>query len=105
MVHIVNLDPAAESFAYKPALDVRELVTVPDVMEEMELGPNGALVYSMEYLLENLNWLEVGHTPICTDCITYRYHSEHMREAGAVLLNIVVRADRMSLPTSVRRTI
>lgn len=59
MVHIVNLDPAAESFGYKPALDVKELVTVPDVMEEMELGPNGALVYSMEYLLENLNWLEV----------------------------------------------
>lgn len=56
----MNLDPAAESFTYKPSLDVRELVTVADVMEEMELGPNGALVYSMEYLLENLNWLEVG---------------------------------------------
>lgn len=58
-VHIVNLDPAAESFAYSPEVDVRELVTVDDVMEMMDLGPNGALVYCMEYLLENLAWLEV----------------------------------------------
>lgn len=27
-------------------------------MEELNLGPNGALVYCMEYLLENLEWLE-----------------------------------------------
>lgn len=58
-VHVVNLDPAAESFAYTPEVDVRELVTADDVMEMMDLGPNGALVYCMEYLLENLSWLEV----------------------------------------------
>jgi hypothetical protein len=27
-------------------------------MEEHELGPNGGLVYCMEYLLENVDWLE-----------------------------------------------
>ena len=58
-VHIINLDPAAETFAYEPELDVRDLITVDDVMEMMDLGPNGALVYCMEYLLENLGWLEV----------------------------------------------
>ena len=26
-------------------------------MEEMELGPNGALMFCMEYLLENQSWL------------------------------------------------
>lgn len=25
-------------------------------MEEMELGPNGGLLYCMEYLLENTSW-------------------------------------------------
>jgi GPN-loop GTPase len=58
-VHIVNLDPAAEDLAYEPELDVRELITVDDAMEEMELGPNGALVFCMEYLLDNSEWLEV----------------------------------------------
>jgi len=30
---------------------------VDDVKEEMQLGPNGALVYCLEYLLENIGWL------------------------------------------------
>lgn len=57
-VHVGNLDPAAESFKYDVAFDIRELITVEDVMEELGLGPNGALVYCMEYLLENIDWLQ-----------------------------------------------
>ena len=34
-------DPAAEDFAYPVAFDVRDLITVEDVMEELGLGPNG----------------------------------------------------------------
>jgi len=56
-LHVANLDPAAEGFSYKVAFDIRDLVSVADVMEEMELGPNGALVYCMEYLLEESEWL------------------------------------------------
>jgi len=57
-LRVVNLDPAAERFAYAPALDVRDLVTVPDVMEALGLGPNGALIYCMEYLEAHLSdWL------------------------------------------------
>ncbi|CAE8607580.1 unnamed protein product, partial [Polarella glacialis] len=55
---VVNLDPAAETFAYDCYVDVRELISVDDVMEEMELGPNGGLVFAMEYLAENMSWLE-----------------------------------------------
>lgn len=57
-VHVANLDPAAENFAYDMSFDIRDLVTVEDVMEELGLGPNGALIYCMEYLLENMDWLE-----------------------------------------------
>mmetsp|Transcript_8350 Transcript_8350/g.17014 ORF Transcript_8350/g.17014 Transcript_8350/m.17014 type:complete len:273 (-) Transcript_8350:305-1123(-) len=57
-VHVVNLDPAAESFAYPVAIDVRELISVDDVTEELRLGPNGGLVFCMEYLLDNLDWLD-----------------------------------------------
>ncbi|CAK0753587.1 hypothetical protein CVIRNUC_002232 [Coccomyxa viridis] len=57
-VHVVNLDPAADAFNYPVAFDVRDLVTLEDVMEEMELGPNGGLLYCMEYLEESLgDWL------------------------------------------------
>jgi GTPase SAR1 family protein len=57
-VHVVNLDPANENPPYEPAVDVRDLVDVAAVMETHNLGPNGALLYCMEYLFENKDWLE-----------------------------------------------
>lgn len=53
----INLDPAAEEFVYQPDLDIKELITLEDVMEEMHLGPNGGLIYCFEFLLENLDFL------------------------------------------------
>mmetsp|Transcript_29638 Transcript_29638/g.64110 ORF Transcript_29638/g.64110 Transcript_29638/m.64110 type:complete len:234 (-) Transcript_29638:171-872(-) len=55
---VVNLDPAAENFLYDCYVDVRDLISVDDVMEELDYGPNGGLVFAMEYLSENMNWLE-----------------------------------------------
>ena len=52
-----NLDPAAEHFGYQLAFDVRDLISVDDVMAELGLGPNGGLLYAMEYLVENMEWL------------------------------------------------
>ncbi|XP_075103861.1 uncharacterized protein LOC107822621 isoform X1 [Nicotiana tabacum] len=57
-IHIVNLDPAAENFDYPVAMDIRELISLDDVMEELGLGTNGGLMYCMEHLQENLDeWL------------------------------------------------
>lgn len=47
-IHLVNLDPAAEHFPNPPSKDIRELISVEEVMEELGLGPNGGLVYAME---------------------------------------------------------
>ena len=47
---------------YECSIDVRELVSVEDVMVEMNLGPNGGLVYAMEYLVTNIDWLQVAAT-------------------------------------------
>ncbi|XP_028402606.1 GPN-loop GTPase 3-like [Dendronephthya gigantea] len=59
-VHVVNLDPAAEYFDYPVLVDTRELVQLEDVMEaeDLKLGPNGGLVFCMEYLIKNMEWLE-----------------------------------------------
>jgi hypothetical protein len=59
----INLDPAAEDFTWEPTIgtntilcwqgvltvDIRDLVSLQDVMEELDLGPNGGLVYCFEY--------------------------------------------------------
>ncbi|KNA08931.1 hypothetical protein SOVF_158310 [Spinacia oleracea] len=57
-INIINLDPAAENFDYPVAVDIRELINLEDVMEELGLGPNGGLIYCMEELEDNLDdWL------------------------------------------------
>lgn len=56
-VEVVNLDPANENMNYSPKIDIMQLVTVQDVMQNYKLGPNGALMYCMEYLQENFDWL------------------------------------------------
>ncbi|XP_029816968.1 GPN-loop GTPase 3 [Manacus vitellinus] len=74
-VQVVNLDPAAEHFSYPVMADIRELIEVDDVMEDESLrfGPNGGLVFCMEYFANNFNWLEesLGHVEddyILFDC-------------------------------------
>lgn len=53
----VNLDPAAEDFIYEPDVDIKDLISLEDVMEELHLGPNGGLIYCFEFLMENLDFL------------------------------------------------
>ncbi|TPX57285.1 hypothetical protein SpCBS45565_g08239 [Spizellomyces sp. 'palustris'] len=57
-VAIVNLDPANEGMPYTPDINISELITLEDAMKEFGLGPNGGLIYCMEYLEKNLDWLE-----------------------------------------------
>ena len=57
-VHVINLDPAAEHFKYPVSIDIRDLISLDDCTEELKLGPNGGLIFCMEYLMENIEWLE-----------------------------------------------
>ena len=43
--------------AYKPTIDISELIKHEEVMKAYHLGPNGALVYCMEFLEKNIDWL------------------------------------------------
>lgn len=77
-VEIVNLDPgnyarrslptiylqcsilsACENFSYQPIVDIRDLINLDDAMDDEELhyGPNGGLIFCLEFLLENADWL------------------------------------------------
>ena len=78
-VAIVNLDPANDELPYKADIDISDLVRLEEVirpctcmmllyvflmhahnskvMDEYHLGPNGGLVYCMEFLSKNFEWL------------------------------------------------
>ncbi|TDL22052.1 cytoplasmic protein [Rickenella mellea] len=57
-ISIVNLDPANDSLPYPCAIDISSLITLKEVMDIHGLGPNGAMLYCIEYLDENYDWLE-----------------------------------------------
>lgn len=53
----MNLDPANENMSYESSIDIMDLIKIEEVMEHFNLGPNGALMYCMEYLETNFSWL------------------------------------------------
>ena len=65
---VVNLDPANDSSSYPCALDVRDLVTLDEIMRDEELGPNGGTLYAIEELESNLEWLENGLKSLGGEC-------------------------------------
>lgn len=66
-VSVVNLDPANDSIPYPCAIDISSLITLQDAMDEHGLGPNGAMLYCMEYLEANYDWLEDRLTELGKD--------------------------------------
>ncbi|KAK6758302.1 hypothetical protein RB195_015861 [Necator americanus] len=53
----INLDPANDSVLYQVDCDIKEMITVEDVMDRLGLGPNGALRYCIDTLCRNRTWL------------------------------------------------
>lgn len=45
--YIVNLDPAVLSLPYEPNVDIRDTLKFKDVMRDYSLGPNGAIITSL----------------------------------------------------------
>jgi len=56
-VIVVNLDPANDILPYECGIDIASLVEVGEIIKHTKLGPNGALMYCMEYLEKNIDWL------------------------------------------------
>ncbi|CAE6443015.1 unnamed protein product [Rhizoctonia solani] len=57
-IAVVNLDPANDHVPYKCDIDIASLISLQDAMDEHGLGPNGGMLYCMEYLEANFDWLE-----------------------------------------------
>ena len=68
---VVNLDPANDQIPYPCALDIRDLVTLEDIMSNEELGPNGSVLYALEELEHNFGWLAEGLKKLGDDYILF----------------------------------
>ena len=68
---VVNLDPANDSTTYPCALDVRKLVTLEEIMADDSLGPNGGVLYALEELEHNFDWIEEGLNGLGKDYVLF----------------------------------
>ncbi|KAJ3684717.1 hypothetical protein LUZ61_013881 [Rhynchospora tenuis] len=66
-VAVINLDPANDALPYECTINIEDLIKLSDVMNEHSLGPNGGLVYCMDYLEKNIDWLESKLKPLLKD--------------------------------------
>ncbi len=53
-VTTVNLDPGVLTLPYSPDIDVRNYVNIENLMEEHNLGPNGALIIAADLIADNI---------------------------------------------------
>lgn len=49
----VNLDPGAENLAYDPDIDIRDWISLEEIMESYGLGPNGAQIAAADMIAMN----------------------------------------------------
>lgn len=98
-VAVINLDPANDVLPYTPDVDISDLITISDVMDTLKLGPNGGLVYCMEYLEKNLDWLKnelakLGDKYLLIDCpgqVELYTHNNAVKNITAELLKMDIR--------------
>jgi hypothetical protein len=64
---VINLDPANDNLPYECAVNIEDLVKLEDVMSQYDLGPNGGLIYCMDYLEKNIDWLQDKLRPLLKD--------------------------------------
>ncbi|QPG74959.1 hypothetical protein FOA43_002298 [Brettanomyces nanus] len=55
---IVNLDPANDRLPYDVSVDIRDFITLEEIMddENLKLGPNGGLMYCMEVFEKSIDY-------------------------------------------------
>lgn len=68
---VVNLDPANDHTNYPAALDIRNLVKLEEIMKDDKLGPNGGILYALEELEHNFEWLEEGLKEFSEDYVLF----------------------------------
>ena len=51
---IVNLDPGSDATPYEPDIDIRDWISLGSVMQQYNLGPNGAQVVAADLLTANV---------------------------------------------------
>lgn len=89
----VNLDPGAENLSYDPDVDIRDWISLKEIMETYELGPNGAQIAAADMLALNTSDIKKSIESFKTDYILMDTPGQLelfvFREAGKYLIKFL----------------
>jgi GTPase SAR1 family protein len=67
----VNLDPGVRELPYEPDIDIRDFVDISTVMQNYQLGPNGALIMAADLVATRMNDVEESLDAINPDYVVF----------------------------------
>lgn len=62
--YYVNLDPAVKSVPFAANIDIRDTVDYKEVMRQYQLGPNGAIMTSLNLFATRFDQVLQGNTSV-----------------------------------------
>ena len=68
---VVNLDPGADILPYTPDIDVRDIVSIDEIMEEYALGPNGAQILAADLIANHVEEIKNDISEYSTNYVIY----------------------------------
>jgi GTPase SAR1 family protein len=90
---IVNLDPGAENLPYEPNVDIRDWISLEEVMETYQLGPNGAQIACADMIALNIQDIKSSIESFKSDYIIIDTPGQLelfvFREAGKYTVNFL----------------
>ena len=66
---VVNLDPGAENLPYSPDVDIRDWISLKEIMDDHGLGPNGAQVACADLIAMNMDDVKKSIQSFKTDFV------------------------------------
>ena len=102
----VNLDPGAERVHYDAEFDVRDLISLTEVMDEYDLGPNGAQILAADLLAAQAGEVADQLYQCCERPLAkllLKENSNVIESGEENLLEAIKRMAVIKLSTSVRR--
>jgi GPN-loop GTPase len=88
---VCNLDPGAENLPYTPDVDIRDWISLEEMMDEHDLGPNGAQVACADLIVLNIEDIKSSIQSFKTDYVLLDTPGQIelfvFRESGKMLMN------------------
>ena len=92
-VATVNLDPGVVLLPYSPDVDIRDYISLQQVMEKYNLGPNGGLIAAIDLMSAHLDTLKEEIDDLGTDFVLLDTPGQielfAFRETGPIIVSSI----------------